>query len=291
MRDSPSVTAEAVCFMRAADQRRKPEFRILDDPLAKLFLGSALRATLGAVERTGKLGEFLAEDLLGIATYVLARHRFIDEALLEALASKEVEQVVLLGAGYDTRPYRFAEALGARPIFEVDHPSTGRRKAQIVKEHPDLRAPTGHRLVEINFESESVDQRLIEAGFKKGARTFFIWEGVSMYLTRRAVQGTLTQLHALGGAGSDLCMDFWYFLDAPDLISTAHRLSVNLLHFLGEPITFGIHPEDGRPFLERLDYQVVDLADATELERRFVRDGRRVYPANFVVHARTRAGA
>jgi hypothetical protein len=41
-------------------------------------------------------------------------------------------------------------------------------------------------------------------------------------------------------------------------------------------------------FLEREGYAVIDLADAAELERRYVRDGRRVYPANFVLHARTK---
>ena len=82
-------------------------------------------------------------------------------------------------------------------------------------------------------------------------------------------------------------MDFWYLLDAPDLVSAAYRMSANLLSLLGEPVTFGIHPEDVEPFLARLGYRVLDVADTPALEQRYVRDGRRVLPGSYLVHAAT----
>jgi methyltransferase (TIGR00027 family) len=272
--------------MRATEQRRAPAERIVDDPYAKLFLGRLSRAALASWEASGTLGN-LAERLSpGLTAYVLTRHRFIDERLGEALA-RGVEQLVLLGAGYDSRAYRFAAQLDGRPVFEVDFPATSRRKARILAGLADTLPATDVRRVEIDFETDSLAGRLREAGFKTGRRTFVVWEGVSMYLTRSAVKATLTTIRAITAPRSELAMDCWYFLDSPDLLSTAYRMSANLLSLLGEPVAFGVHPEDVGPFLDRLGYRVRDLADAAELERRFVRDGRRVIPGNYLLHATT----
>jgi methyltransferase (TIGR00027 family) len=270
--------------MRATEQRRAADERILDDPYAKLFLGRLARAALASWDASGKLGEFAARLSPGMAAYVLTRHRFIDDCLQRALAAG-VGQLVLLGAGYDSRAYRFAAQLKGRPVFEVDFPATSLRKARILSRRAASLPSVDMRRIEIDFETESLAERLREAGFTKRARSFVVWEGVSMYLTRNAVKGTLSTLHAIAAPRSELAMDFWYLLDAPDVVSTAYRMSANLLSLLGEPVTFGIHPEDVGPFLARLGYRVRDLADATALEHRYVRDGRRVLAGNYLVHA------
>jgi methyltransferase (TIGR00027 family) len=285
--NAPSQTAEAVCLMRATEQRRAAQERIVDDPYAKLFLGRLARAALASWDVSGKLGEFAARLSPGMAAYVLTRHRFIDDCLRRALA-RDVGQLVLLGAGYDSRAYRFAAALNGRPVFEVDFPATSRRKARILARRTDSLPPVDVRRIEIDFETDSLADRLREAGFRPRVRSFVVWEGVSMYLTRSAVKATLTTLHAISAPRSELAMDFWYLLDAPDLVTSAYRMSANLLSLLGEPVTFGIHPEDVGPFLARLGYRVRDLADTAELERRYVRDGRRVLPGNYLVHVETK---
>jgi methyltransferase (TIGR00027 family) len=272
--------------MRASDQRRPAGERILDDPYARWFLGPMSRAALASWEASGRWGK-LAERLSpGLTAWVLARHRYIDDCLVQALAG-DVEQVVLLGAGYDTRAYRFAAPLRGRPVYEVDFPATSRRKARIVAGRTRDLPSTCVRLVEIDFQTEPLRERLIASGFRPRARTFFVWEGVSMYLTREAVKSTLRMVRELGGPRSELVMDFWYLLDQPNLRATAYRLSPNLLHLVGEPITFGIHPEDAGPFLERLGFQVREVADAKTLETRYVRDARQVSPGLYMVHAGT----
>lgn len=287
MRGTPSITAEAVCLMRALDQRRPFAQRILDDPHAELFLSPVLRGALGAFRATGDLGVHAQRVSPGLAAYVVARHRFIDDALLTALASREFTQVVLLGAGYDTRAYRFSQQLGGMPVFEVDHPSTSKRKARIVEAHAAELPEAQVVRVEIDFQHEDLKQKLRAAGFASGARTFVVWEGVSMYLTRAAVKTTLATIRAITAPHSSLAMDFWFMLDTPDLEATAHRISPSLLHVFGEPITFGLHPEDAPDFFRRAGYRVLDLADPGELERRYVRDDRRIYPANYVTHVQT----
>jgi len=272
--------------MRATDQRRAADDRILDDPYAKLFLSVVGRATLATLEKSGRLGKQAEHMYAGLTTYTLTRHRFIDDALERALADDDLAQVVLLGAGYDTRAYRFAEALKGRPIFEVDHPATSARKARIVQRE-GLRGDDV-RVVTIDFTTEAIDERLVDAGFERGAKTFFVWEGVSMYLPREAIKSTFDTLRSLGGVGSELAMDYWFMLDTADFVSNWHRMSASLLHFVGEPIVFGIHPEDVGPFMDRHRWEVVDMAIAEELSSRYVRDGRAMYPANYLVHARAR---
>lgn len=286
---SPSKTAEVVCLFRALEQRRPSAQRIVDDPFAHLFLGRSFKAAVRAAEAAGPFSEIPNRFLPGVAAFVLARHRFIDESLVAALArtgDDRIEQVVLLGAGYDTRAYRFAELLAGRPVFEVDFPATGQRKDDLVRKHVKHLPGALVRRVEVDFLKETFDGPLRRAGFISGARTFFVWEGVSMYLTRDAVKQTLSLIHAAGGPGSEMCCDFWFLLDTPDLRSAAHRLSANLLHLLGEPVLFGIHPEDTTAFFSSLGFDVDELAGAARLRERFVRDKRDVYPAMFVLRAR-----
>ncbi|MDP2313994.1 MAG: SAM-dependent methyltransferase [Pseudomonadota bacterium] len=279
----PSQTAEAVCFMRATEQARPQAARILDDPYAAAFLGPLSRAALGLGRRSPlAVGAGVVPQL---TTYILCRHRLIDDALVAALARAEdrVEQVVVLGAGYDARAWRFADALAGRPVFEVDFPATQARKERILRglDLPEVDV----RRVPIDFQVDALGAVLAKAGFVPGRPTFFVWEGVSMYLRREAVVGTLETLHALGGPGSTLAMDFWFVLDDPGMTATFHRATASLLSLLGEPITFALHPEEAPHFCARHGWQVRDLADAAELARRYVRDGRRVYPANAVLIA------
>jgi len=169
--NAPSQTAEAVCLMRATEQRRAPEERILDDPYAKLFLGRLSRAALASWDASGRLGEFAARVSPGMAAYVLTRHRFIDDCLLRALAAG-VGQLVLLGAGYDSRAYRFAAALKGRPVFEVDFPATSQRKARVLARRAASLPSVDVRRIEIDFETDSLQDRLRQAGFRTGVRSF-----------------------------------------------------------------------------------------------------------------------
>jgi methyltransferase (TIGR00027 family) len=276
----PSRTAEATAFQRATERTLPLRRRILDDPWAEHFLRPGLRAALAAygTSRVAKR----ADALLGLTHFVVTRHRWIDDRLGEALAAG-VEQVVLLGAGYDARAFRFAPALGGRPVFELDHPATQARKERVLARIARRHAPPAVdvRRIPIDFERASIEKKLAAAGFDRARPSFFVWEGVSMYLTRDAVRKTLATVASLAPAGSAIAFDAWYLLDDPDLRATWHRFSANLLSLLGEPVTFSLHPDDAAPFLAREGFRLDAVAHARDLERRYARRGRRlhVYPA------------
>lgn len=251
--------------------------RILDDPYAAWFLSLPARS---AELSLGRAGLFRSS----LVTYVQVRHRFIDDALLAALA-RGVQQVVVAGAGYDARAYRFAEALAGRPVYELDFPSTSQRKSRIVAAHAEQLPASQVRRVQVDFQKEGTAHALSRTDFDPSKSTFFIWEGVSMYLTREAFKETLEQFRQVAAPGSELAMDLWYLLDAHDVIATAHRITPNLLHVLGEPIVFGLHPEDLPDFLKRQGLSALEVVEAPELERRYIHDGRHLYPAVYVCRA------
>jgi len=285
----PSRTAEAVCLMRAFEHARPKGPHVVDDPYAHWFLRPLARAAI-AYEGVGPdLGRYTDWATDGLLQFVLARHRYIDDALARALRGK-VEQVVLLGAGYDMRAYRFAKALRKRPLFEVDHPATSGRKASIVARHAAELPAAEVRRVAVDFEAQSFRDELRKAGFRERRKTFFVWEGVSMYLTRTAVKKTLATLRTMSAPGSQVVLDLWFLPDKHDLGSAARRLSSNLLALLGEPVTFGLHPEDAGSFFERLGFRLQDFADAGVLRRRYLTPTTHIYPTNYVVVCVTRSG-
>jgi methyltransferase (TIGR00027 family) len=267
LQSRPSLTAEAVTLARALEHLKQPDERVVDDPWAHLFVSSAARRTL-AVWSGSFTGRVFRQLGATGTSYVPLRHRFIDEHLAAALDAGAA-QVVLLGAGYDTRAYRFADQLDGRPVFEVDLAPISRAKAATIAKYRDQFPDANVVRVEIDFETQALADVLSDAGFTVGGLTFFTWEGVPMYLTRAAVEATLDAVHDLSGDGSQIAHDMWHLVDEPGPMGTARRAAPGALSLIGEPVTFGVHPEDYEWFLDRHGFRVVDLAHASELHARY----------------------
>ncbi len=289
LQNLPSTTAEAVCLMRAYEHAKPAASRIVDDPYAHWFLRPLLRAALSVEGAMPDLGTYADWATDGIMRFVAARHRYMDDALCRAVRARRAKQIVLLGAGYDMRAYRFAKLLKGCTVFEVDHPATGGRKARVVARHRAELPSVDVVRVQVDFEKQSFRRELEKAGFDKRQGTFVIWEGVSMYLSRSNVQKTLKIVRAMSKPGTELVMDLWYLPDEASLVASARRWSANLLSLLGEPLTFGLHPEDAESFLERAGFRLRELADADLLRRRYGKPRSHFYPTNYLVHAVTMA--
>jgi methyltransferase (TIGR00027 family) len=283
--DRPSSTAQWTTLGRALELDRPAPERIVTDRYAPVFLTGATRAMLGGL-RASRPVLRLAEraELAGLAAFALCRHRFIDEHLLTEVP-EGVEQLLILGAGYDSRAYRFAAELTGRPVHEVDLAPLSRRKASIVAGRPDLFGHTTIRRVEIDFRTESLAERLLAAGFAVGTRTFIVWEGVSMYLSGDAVRATLATLREVCGSGSVLAMDYWYELRGGPL-EQIRRLGAKAIALVGEPVTFGMAPSEVGTFLNGHGFEVFDLVQSQELAQRYATDGRHSEESVYVVAAR-----
>jgi methyltransferase (TIGR00027 family) len=113
------------------------------------------------------------------------------------------KQLVILGAGFDTRPYRFAELVKDKKVFEVDYASTQEIKKRRLAA-ASIPIPPNVNFVEIDFKKQSLRDVLSAAGYDASQKAFFIWEGVSMYLAEQAVRETLRAISSYAASGSGL---------------------------------------------------------------------------------------
>jgi len=146
------------------------------------------------------------QEVAGMSNLLLIRTRFIDEHLKRTIAAG-VRQVVILGAGLDTRAYRFSELLEDATVFEIDYRSTQevKRRRLVAASIP---IPPQLRFAEIDFKKDALQDVLHNAGYDALQRSFFIWEGVSMYLSEAAARDTLRAISSYAAPGSLVAMDF-----------------------------------------------------------------------------------
>ena len=162
-----------------------------------------------------------------------ARQTFYDRVVQQYIP--EMAQFVILGAGYDTRALNLPKDTPVQS-FEVDTPATSAGKREtLAKAGIDT---TGVAFVAANFETEDWLTKLIDAGFDRGKPTLFIWEGVTPYLDREAVQDTLRKI-AGTTAGTIVAFDHFTteVLESDALMMRSIRASLSAG---GEPLKFGI---------------------------------------------------
>lgn len=236
-----SRTAELNALFRALEHHRPAEFRLVDDPLAETLLSWRCRP-VAALTRFGPW-RLAAERLIdrrwpGVRTSVVARTRLIDDIIAGVL--DEVGQIVVLGAGYDTRAWRLDRPTGT-VVFEVDHPDTQRRKRRVL--HRRGLGSSGVRFVATDLSRERLDGAMDGAGYQRSVPTLILWEGTTNYLTAEAVDATLRWC---GGAAPGSHLIFTYVdravLDDPERFVGADRLRSTLARH-GERLTFGLPPD------------------------------------------------
>jgi methyltransferase (TIGR00027 family) len=181
-------------------------------------------------------------EVSGMANLMLVRTRFVDDQLRSAVTNG-AQQIVILGAGFDTRAYRFADLLQGTPVFELDFPSTQQIKKRRLSEAA-ISIPSSVVFAEIDFKRDSLPDVLRKAGYKQDKRTFFVWEGVSMYLTEAAVRDTLQSISRNSPSGSALVMDFAGQTMIEFLQIFPSLAQHDYTTRWGEPWTFGL--PDGR---------------------------------------------
>jgi methyltransferase (TIGR00027 family) len=191
--DRPSTTASLVAFMRALASKGATTVRDFEDPIATSLLPSPFARAARVFERAASMSRLVPKaawlSTLGLLDMVPLRTAAIDEALREGLSG----QLVILGAGLDARAYRLP-FLRDTVVFEVDHPATGAwKRARVAELEPKAREV---RFVSVDFERDRLRDALALAGHRADAPTFWIWEGVTMYLRREAVRATLDDVLA-----------------------------------------------------------------------------------------------
>lgn len=258
-----SRTAQYVALFRAIESARPARSRLFDDPLARGFLDRRLELAARAARLPGlraSISRFIDRRWHNALTSLAIRTRLIDDALADALAAGAT-QVVILGAGFDSRAYRLGELSGRR-VFELDRSRVLRAKRAAVERM--LGAPPSNVVfVPVEFEQDDLGHRLRQSGYR-AEPSFFIWEGVTSYLTARAVDETLRHLHSLSAPGSEIVFTY---LDRGALDGSRPELAswASSVDRAGERFTFGFDPGELPGYLAERGFEL--LEDVSTAER------------------------
>jgi methyltransferase (TIGR00027 family) len=237
-----SRTAEYVALFRAIESALPPERRLFEDPYAKRFLGPRLALVAKLCSLPGApdlVSRFIDYRWAGTRSSAVARTRFIDDAIHTAV-ERGIEQLVILGAGFDSRAYRI-DVLKNVTVFEVDHPSTFARKQGFLR-HALPSLPSRVRFVATDFDGENLGLAMNRAGYSKQVPAFILWEGVTPYLSETAVNTTLRWC-AAAASESELLFTYVHraVIDNPSAFAGTRRLFATL-KAAGEEWKFGIDP-------------------------------------------------
>lgn len=274
-----SETARGTAAVRAIESEKPANARICYDPFArkltetwlylliKLFAGYGERRTHGAL------------------TFIVCRCRYFDDYLQRCLQSGTA-QVVILGAGLDSRAYRGEPLQGAAKTFEIDHPATQASKIKRLKKVFGT-IPAHITYVPIDFNDETLD-KLLACGFDRSLKTLFIWEGVTYYLHAEAVDATLAWVRENAALSSAIIFDYQSIAGLTRAQTRRNYVYAVLSRISGERRDFGIEKSQIEDFLTRRGFTHVVSVNAEQLKRLYCtgpNQGRTVAENYAIVHA------
>jgi len=285
-----SLTAQTTLRWRAIESLRPDDERICYDPAASKLMGPFW----GCLSRNRffrrRFIQQLEREDTGIANWIVGRTRYIDD-FLKAEIEQGTKQLVILGAGYDTRAYRLRELQEQVRVLEIDHLTT--LKFKVAKVRIALKSfPKNLIYVPIDFAVESLEAKLVPKIYDRNLRTLFIWEGVTMYLRAEAVDQTLAFIAGNSGKGSSVVFDYSFesVVDGITDSMEVRKLRQTAAN-LREPLLFGIREDSIGEFLSSRGFDLVQNLSGKSLEDAYFKGKRlhgKVFPLIAIVSARVR---
>jgi methyltransferase (TIGR00027 family) len=265
MRESqPTGTAHLTAVSRAAHQILDGDPKILSDPLAVGFVLGSSEAEVRAN------AEVLSQPMRRrTRSGIVVRSRFAEDQLCEAVA-EGARQYLILGAGFDTFAYRQPEWAADIAIVEIDHPVTQAAKRRYLQQ-AGIDLPANVSFGAVDFERMSIVDGIAQSAFDPTLPTFVSWLGVTMYLTRPAIEETL---HFVLSLPSPSRITFSFF--APPEVTTdpdvkaQTELMMGMAAELGEPMITFFEPEELAQWLLQLGFAQVFHLSVKETRRRYL---------------------
>ena len=267
-----SETALAVLtFLAAAGSEPDLAVRVEDPFASRLIKWSDGKYVGGKKPRFHPYFRKVAEKSdPGAYGFMIARVLHMDDVVRRE-ATDGLDQLVILGAGYDTRAYRMRDQLADVKVFEVDLPAMSKdKRARLEKVLGSV--PDDVDYVEVDFNNQGLFDRLAEHGYDESARTLFVLSGVSMYLPEAAALELFSQVAGHSSPGSSILFD--YFFD--DLRSNPERYHggrpwVDRVDRAGEEHLYGVAMDDLGEVLASRGLRLASQSDMEELAERYLR--------------------
>jgi len=242
-----SYMAEGSAYLRAVHMSIDDNPKILEDPLAATLLGPEFERKMAADSE-----RLVSPPLIKARSLIVMRSRFTEDELMAAI-DRGINQYVILGAGLDTSPYRTGHPAQQIQTFEVDHPDTQRWKLEKLNQ-AGVTLPDNLHHVTVDFENDSLAERLTASGFDSRQPAFFSWLGVSYYLQRESVNDIFSYVAGLP-ASSQIVFDF--IMDDSALNETERNAMKKITVFVekfGEPWICRFGPEELQQVLRDIGF-------------------------------------
>lgn len=263
-RSAAERTAFGPMVIAAAEQYTPPAQRLVDDDLAAGFLPAGQRLAVRRPTLRRLLVGATERQATGLWGSMLCRKRYLDDEVRAALATG-IDQLVVLGAGMDTRAHRLTRD-GAR-AFEVDLPANTADKQHRVRAVLGDHA-THVALVPLDLATGDLLPALVRHGLDPDRPAVVVWEAVTQYLTEDAVRRTLAALAHLA-TGSRLLFTYIRrdFLDGTHLYgaATVHARMVGRYRVWH----FGLDPDDVTALLGEHRWTVREQVGPAEYRQRY----------------------
>lgn len=261
-------SAQTVSVLRAIAAKEKDPSIQCGDYLAKYFLTDKYKLMVRLVPHR-LIKSIIHLSSPGSYCFMITRTKHFDQTLLQEI-NAGVRQVVILGAGYDTRPFRFADKLKDVAVFEVDFPGTQSYKREKLKKISNSN-PHGITFIPLDFNKAPFDKALIRNGFSPTLKTLFLWEGVSYYLPERVVQQVLSFV-GVCASGSSILFDYATkdFVNG-DQSSYGGKQLARWLKKIKEPFLFGMNSSETNGFINSCKLSLVSDFGPEEVEKMYLR--------------------
>jgi methyltransferase (TIGR00027 family) len=279
-----SRTAESAAAARARHCLYESPV-IFQDPFALEFTSATWRAIIVTKPLRWLVFERLMRTLRPVGAQIVARSRYAEDVLEQALAAG-VRQYVIVGAGFDSFAVRRRDLESSVRILELDHPDTQQAKRERLR----VELPGNLEFVAADLERETVADALARSGFERERPAFFSWLGTTPYLSNSATRQTLASIGRFAAPRSEIVFDY---LVPDSLLQEAEKLTVEKLKRFtarrGEPLVGEFNPEELEAVLVSAGLELVETLTPAQQEQRYFanrRDGLRPMPGSFFAHAR-----
>ena len=267
-----SQTAQYMALFRALETTQPANKRLFIDPYAVSFLDGKLNlaARLSPLSFVRNyVQKTIHKKIPGALSSGIARTRYIDD-LLQQTVQHNIQQVIILGAGFDTRALRL-ECLTSIPVIEIDHPNTARKKTTILKKKLG-HLPNHIHYWQIDFNKESLQELAVREKLDFSIPTTIIWEGVTNYLDGQAINNTF-DFAAQFATGSYIIFTYVHqqVLEAPENFFGAEQLLKDL-NAIEERWTFGFNPEKLSAYLQQYNFVLLEDSGASNYRDMYLPD-------------------
>lgn len=266
-------TGAGSAFVRAIGMLFPKEKRLVEDPYAEKLLipfFKFLLALMRSPKRFDRMIRSREKDHRGEFGWLLCRTRYIDDVLKNSIAKKEIETVVNLGAGMDCRAY-FIPGIESMRYFEVDHPSVIKSKRKKLGKILG-KLPPHVIFVPIDFEKQSLDAELKNAGYDLSSKTLFIWEGVTQYISKQANDNTLRYI-SQAAPGSKIVFSYILksFIDGQEIHKGTQEIYKQFCKKNNPLWMYGLDPADMNNYLSKYSLFLIEDIGSDEVEERYMK--------------------